>query len=255
MARLLVALVLGAASVSSTYGQATRSPNGDVVANSLGMRMVRLPAGSFRMGSPPGEPLRQEEETPRRVTLTRPFRIAATEVTQRQWLALMPQNRSPQQGDDLPVTSVSWMEAQEFCDELSRKEGTTYRLPTEAEWEYACRAGGTSPSVAGAGNAAVAWYADNSDGTTHLVGLKGPNAWGLHDMLGNVGEWTTDVYGPYPRVGEDKDPAGPGTGSTRVVRGGSWRSFPPALRCAARVGTPASYQLPHVGLRVVQEIE
>jgi formylglycine-generating enzyme required for sulfatase activity len=87
------------------------------------------------------------------------------------------------------------------------------------------------------------------------VGLKKPNAWGLHDLLGNVAEWTLDVYGPYPRVGEDQDPKGPPAGSTRVVRGGSWRSFPPALRCAARIGTPESYQLPHVGLRVVQEIE
>ncbi len=102
--------------------------------------------------------------------------------------------------------------------------------------------------------AAVAWYADNGEGTTHPVGQKPSNAWGLHDMLGNVAEWTLDAYGPYPRVEEDKDPTGPATGSTRVVRGGSWRSFPPALRCAARVGTPESYQLPHVGLRVVQEI-
>jgi formylglycine-generating enzyme required for sulfatase activity len=228
--------------------------DGDVVTNSLGMRMVPVPAGSFGMGSPPGEALRQEEETPRRVTLTRAFRMAATEVTQRQWLALMPQNRSPQPGDDLPATSVSWNEAQEFCRKLSEKEGTTYRLPSEAEWEYACRAGGAAPSSSGAKLAAVAWYADNSEGTTHPVGSKGPNAWGLHDMLGNVGEWTLDVYGPYPRTEEEKDPEGPTAGSTRVVRGGSWRGFPPALRCAARVGTPGSYQLPHVGLRVVQEI-
>jgi len=249
------ALVVAAAAALASHGHAGESPAGDVVVNSLGMRMVRVPAGTFRMGSPPGEPLRQEEELPRRVTLTRPFRIAATEVTQRQWLALMPANRSPQQGDDLPLTSVSWREAHEFCLELSRKEGATYRLPTEAEWEYACRAGGAAPPVAGAGLAAVAWYADNSDGTTHPAGSKAPNVWGLHDMLGNAGEWTLDAYGPYPRIEEEKDPAGPGSGSTRVVRGGSWRSFPPALRCAARVGTPESYQLAHVGLRVVQEVQ
>jgi formylglycine-generating enzyme required for sulfatase activity len=248
------ALVVAAAAVLASYGHAGESPAGEVVVNSLGMRMVRVPAGSFRMGSPPGEPLRQEEETPRRVTLTRAFRMAATEVTQRQWLALMPQNRSPQPGDDRPVTSVSWPEAQEFCAKLSQKEGTTYRLPTEAEWEYACRAGDASPPAGGAGLAAAAWYADDSMGTTHPVGSRDPNAWGLHDMLGNAAEWTLDAYGPYPRVEEDKDPTGPATGSTRVVRGGSWRSFPPALRCAARVGTPESYQLPHVGLRVVQEI-
>jgi formylglycine-generating enzyme required for sulfatase activity len=252
--RLAFALSLAAALTSSSVGQAAAPPAGDVVTNSLGMRMVRVPAGSFRMGSPPGEPLRQEEEAPRRVTLSRSFRIAATEVTQKQWLALMPQNRSPQAGDDLPVTSVSWKDAQEFCLKLSQREGTTYRLPTEAEWEYVCRAGGASPPAAGAELAAVAWHADNSEGTTHTVGSKRPNAWGLHDTLGNVAEWTLDAYGPYPRVEEEKDPTGPATGSTRVVRGGSWRGFPPALRCAARVGTPESYQLPHVGLRVVQEI-
>jgi formylglycine-generating enzyme required for sulfatase activity len=213
------------------------------------------------MGSPLGEPLRQEEERPRRVTLTRGFRIAATEVTQQQWLALMPSNPSPQAGDDLPVTSVSWPEAQEFCRRLSQKERASYRLPTEAEWEYACRAGGddaasgADPPSGPSALAAVAWYAGNSDGKVHPVGLKARNAWGLYDMLGNVAEWTRDGYGPYPRGEADTDPTGPATGSTRAVRGGSWRGFAPALRCAARMGTPESYQLPHVGLRVVQELE
>jgi formylglycine-generating enzyme required for sulfatase activity len=227
----------------------------DSIIDSLGMQMVRVPEGSFRMGSPPGEALRQEEEVPRRVTLTRAFRIAATEVTQRQWLALMPSNRSPHQGDDLPVTSMSWPEAREFCLKLSQREGATYRLPTEAEWEYACRAGAGGTPAGPSQLASMAWYADNSDGATHPVGLKEPNALGLRDVLGNVAEWTLDAYGPYPRVEDDEDPTGPATGSTKVVRGGSWRGFPPALRCAARVGTPEAYQLAHVGLRVVREIE
>ena len=251
----LAAAVIVAALAFPSHGPALDAlPSGDTVVNSLGMRMVRMPAGSFEMGSPPGTPTRQEEEFPHRVTLTRAFRIASTEVTQRQWLALMPSNRSPRQGDDLPVTSVSWKEAQEFCLELSHKEGATHRLPTEAEWEYACRAGADSP-VGAAELGAVAWYADNSEETIHPAGQKRPNAWGLYDMLGNVAEWTLDAYGPYPRVEEDEDPKGPAAGSTRVVRGGAWRSFPPAVRCAARTGTPESYQLPHVGLRVVQEIE
>ena len=254
--RLPVAAVVAVAALAlASHGPALDAPpSGDTVVNSLGMRMVRVPAGSFPMGSLPGAPLRQEEERSRRVTLTRAFRVAATEVTQRQWLALMPQNRSPQAGDDLPVTSVSWKEAQEFCRALSRKEGHAYRLPTEAEWEYTCRAGGDS-LVGAAELVPVAWYADNSEATTHPVGLKKPNAWGLHDMLGNAAEWTLDVYGPYPRALPDTDPTGPAAGSTRVVRGGAWRSFPPALRCAARAGTPESYQLAHVGLRVVQEID
>ena len=251
----LAVVVIVAAPALPAYGPALDTPaSGDAVVNSVGMRMVRMPAGSFPMGSLPGTPMRQEEEFPRRVTLTRAFRIASTEVTQRQWLALMPSNRSPRQGDDLPVTSVSWKEAQEFCLKVSQKEGAAYRLPTEAEWEYACRAGADSP-VGAAETGAVAWYADNSEETTHPVRQKRPNAWGLHDMLGNVAEWTLDAYGPYPRVEEDKDPKGPAAGSTRVVRGGAWRSFPPALRCAARTGTPEAHQLPHVGLRVVQEIE
>ncbi|HEX9187752.1 MAG TPA: SUMF1/EgtB/PvdO family nonheme iron enzyme [Vicinamibacteria bacterium] len=246
LAGLAVAVVLAFGSPGRAAGTAAGP---DV--NSLGMRMVLVPAGSFVMGSPPAAPLRQEEETTRRVTLTRAFRISATEVTQKQWLALMPQNRSPQQGDDLPVTSVSWTEAQEFCRMLSRKEGGPYRLPTEAEWEYACRAGGGAVEADLAG---VGWYADNSGEATHAVGGKKANAWGLHDLLGNVAEWTHDAYGPYPRVAEEVDPKGPGTGKARVVRGGSWRSFAPALRCAARTGTPESYQLPHVGLRVVREL-
>ena len=250
MARLRLALVVVATGLLAGPSGHAETP-ADVVTNSVGMRMVRVPPGSFVMGSPPGEPLRQEEERPHRVTLTRAFRIAATEVTERQWLAVVPQGRSPQADGDRPVASLSWNEAREFCVELSRKEGTTYRLPTEGEWEYACRAGATANAT---DLAAVAWYSDDSDGTAHPVALKAPNAWGLFDMLGNVAEWTMDVYAPYPR--EDvKDPTGPATGSTRVVRGGSWRSFPPALRCAARVGTPESYQLAHVGLRVVEEIE
>ena len=192
------------------YGQATNPPvGGDAVVNSLGMHMVLVPAGSFRMGSPFGEALRQEEEIPRRVTLTRAFRIAATEVTQRQWLALMPSNRSPQRGDDLPVTSVSW-KAQEFCRGLSQREGITYRLPHRARVKYAtCRAGSTDPPDGRAQLEAVAWYADNGEETTHPVGQKRPNAWGLHDMLGNVAEWTLDAYGPYPRPR-------PGPGRSRI---------------------------------------
>ena len=250
--RLWLALAV-AASVASSAGRA--EPPADAVTNSVGMRMVRIAPGTFLMGSPPGEPLRQEEEIPHRVTLTRAFRIAATEVTERQWLAVMPQNRSPQPGDDRPVTSVSWTEAQEFCAALSRKEGKAYRLPTEAEWEYACRAGAASPPAPGTDLAAVAWGSENSEGTTHPVGLKSQNAWGLYDMLGDAAEWTADAYGPYPGGGALLDPKGPEAGTSKVVRGGSWRSFPPALRCAARVSTPESYQLAHVGLRVVEEID
>lgn len=246
---LLVSLLVAPSAVRG--GEAVGAT--DTLVNTLGMRMVLVPAGSFQMGSAPGEPLRQDEEVPRRVTLTRPFRIASTEVTQRQWQALMPFNRSKQKGDDLPVSMISWKDATDFCARLSDQEGVAYRLATEAEWEYACRAGATG-TVGAAQRGAGAWFAANSDGATHPVGEKEPNAWGLFDMLGNVAEWTLDAYAPYPAVDEERDPAGPAEGNARVVRGGAWRSFPPALRCAARTGTPGNYQLPHVGLRVVQEV-
>jgi formylglycine-generating enzyme required for sulfatase activity len=223
-----------------------------VLVNSLGMRMVLVPAGTFRMGSAPGEPRRQADELPRSVTLTRPIRVAATEVTQGQWLALMPVNRSRHEGDDLPVTSVSWKGAVEFCARLSEKEGAIYRLPTEAEWEHACRAGTTKPLEDPELDEA-AWWSGNSDGRPHPGGLKAPNAWGLFDLLGNVAEWTRDAYGPYEGT-EATDPVGPAEGGVRVVRGGAYRSFAPAVRCAARVGTPPSHQLHHVGLRVAMEI-
>ncbi len=248
-----LALVAAALWCALTFGHTAEAGSGDVVVNSLGMPMVLVPAGTFQMGSPPGEPMRQDEETPRQVTLTRPFRIAATEVTQEQWLVLMPANRSPHEGDDLPVTTMSWKDAQEFCARLSEKEGARYRLATEAEWEYACRAGAPGP-VPADDRDAVAWFADNSEGRAHPVGQRRPNAWGLFDMLGNVAEWTLDAYGPYPRVDGEKNPRGPAEGTTRVVRGGAWRSFKPAVRCAARTGTPRSHQLRHVGLRVVQEL-
>jgi formylglycine-generating enzyme required for sulfatase activity len=235
------------------HGDALAAPP-DAAVNSIGMRMVLVPAGTFVMGSPAGTPMRQDEETQRRVTLTRAFRIAATEVTQRQWLALMPTSRSPQKGDELPATSMSWTEAREFCERLSAREGASYRLPTEAEWEYACRAGGDGIPAAGE-REEVAWFAADADGSAHPVGEKKPNAWGLVDMLGNVAEWTLDAYAPYPRLDEERDPRGPVDGSSRVVRGGSWRSFPPALRCAARASAGAAYQLSHVGLRVVEETE
>jgi formylglycine-generating enzyme required for sulfatase activity len=225
------------------------APPGQAVSNSVGMSLVLVPAGTFTMGSPPGAPLRQEEETTRQVTLTRAFRISATEVTQKQWAVLMGAVADSPPAD-LPVASVSWNDAQAFCRKLSQKEGVTYRLPTEAEWEYACRAGADAAAV---DRDAVAWHAGNSDGGTHAVAQKQPNAWLLHDMLGNVAEWTQDAYAPYPRQ-DETDPTGAAAGGAKAVRGGSFRSFPPALRCAARTGVGGAYQQPHVGFRVVQAL-
>ena len=223
--------------------------------NSLGMKLVLIPAGEFVMGSPFDEKYRQQDEFPHPVVISRPYYIGMTEVTQAQWVEIMGINRSNSRGDNLPVEKISWQDAVLFCKKLSEREGKIYRLPTEAEWEYACRAG--IPGAVGADGMLydVAWYASNSDAGTHAIGSKTPNAWGLYDMLGNVSEWCGDYYVPdYPRI-ETVDPAGPEKGSARVIRGGAWDSFPPACRAAARSSAPSSYQFTQTGLRVVMEAE
>lgn len=202
------------------------------------------------MGSPGDERMRQEEEVPHRVVLTRPFFLGSTEVTQKQWSVLMEFDRSPEKGDLLPAVNLSWKDAQTFCRKLSGREGRVYRLPTEAEWEYACRAGRAWEAPDVGTLAESAWFADNSEEKPHPVGLKLPNAWQLYDMLGNVSEWCLDYLAPYPAK-DAENPLGPTEGSARVVRGGSWRHFRPMLRPAARASAPESYQYPHLGFRVL----
>lgn len=205
------------------------------VTNSLGMTFNLIPAGTFMMGSPEGEPGRRGNENQHQVTLTRPFYMQTTEVTQGQWKALMGRNpsRYPDCGDDCPVERVSWHYVQEFIAELNKLGEGTYRLPTEAEWEYAARAGSTTAFANGditeIGSKhdpnldAMGWYAYNSGGRTHRVAQKQPNAWGLYDMHGNVWEWVQDgakYYENYPS-GSVTDPEGTSTGPLRVLRGGS----------------------------------
>lgn len=164
------------------------------------------------------------------MTLTRPFWLGRTEVTQAQWTTIMGSNPSEFKGDDRPVENVSCDDAMEFCRKLTERERAAgrlparhaYTLPTEAQWEYACRAG-TTGDYAGDRNA-MAWYDANSGYTTHPVGTKQANAWGMADMHGNVWEWCHDWSAAYPG-GEVTDPRGPASGSARVVRGGSW-DFP-----------------------------
>jgi len=166
------------------------------VANSLGMNLALIPPGQFSMGSPPDEEWHREDEVLHRVTLTRPFYMATTEVTQKQWEALMDDNPSFCMGDDLPVETVTWEQAAEFCRKLTLQEGVNYRLPTEAEWEYACRAGTTTPFHTG--ETISADQANYDGNSTYGAGVKGKfreettvagslssNAWGVHDMHGN----------------------------------------------------------------------
>jgi len=189
------------------------------------MKLVLIRPGKFMMGSPDSEQGRGSDEGPQHeVIITKPFYMGVTEVTQAQYEAVMGTNPSKFTGPTNPVDSVTWDEAVEFCRRLSEKTGKTVRLPTEAEWEYACRAGtrtrysfGDAESVLGD----YAWWGSNSGGKTHPVGQKKPNAWGLYDMHGNVYEWCADWFGSYAS-GVSTDPQGAASGGLRVLRGGAW---------------------------------
>jgi formylglycine-generating enzyme required for sulfatase activity len=197
--------------------------------NSIGMEFVLIPAGSFSMGADKNfDPAGDDDETPQhRVTISKPFYLGKYEVTQGQWTAVMGSNPSEFKGRSNPVEQVSWDDVQVFIQRLNRQEGhNRYRLPTEAEWEYAARAGTSSAYSFGDGADSLgryAWYGNNSGVETHPVGQKQPNAWGLYDMHGNVWEWVQDWYGErYYSNASGTDPKGPSSGSIRVLRGGSW---------------------------------
>jgi formylglycine-generating enzyme required for sulfatase activity len=210
-----------------------------------GLEMIWCPPGKFLMGSSASEPDRQPfepNETQHEVTLTQGFWIGKTEVTQAQWSAIMGTKPAyfpakeivrwkvwkwqiPVWRQDflasrwqLPVEQVSWDDCQEFC----KKAGLGFRLPTEAEWEYACRAGSTGPFAGTGVLNEMGWYGGNSGGKTHPVGRKKPNAWGLYDMHGNVWEWCQDYYGGDYPAGAATDPTGPVAGGHRAIRGGAW---------------------------------
>jgi formylglycine-generating enzyme required for sulfatase activity len=198
------------------------------------MKFVLIPAGTFKMGSPSNELLRGYDERQHRVTISKSFYMQTTEVTQGQWRKVMGSNPSHFKncGDNCPVEMVSWDDAQKFIRKLNQREGTDkYRLPTEAEWEYTCRSGSDTAFVYGGITEiscghdpnldAIAWYCGNSGRRTHPVAEKRPNAWGLYDMHGNVGEWCQDWHGAYPS-GHVTDPTGPSSGQYRMLRGGSW---------------------------------
>jgi formylglycine-generating enzyme required for sulfatase activity len=210
----------------------------------LNLELLWVEPGSFLMGSPPDEPERNKAEGPQvRVTLTHGFWLGKTEVTQAHYEAIMGVNPSAftAAGREAPVDHVSWLDAMAFCRKLNAREreagrlpeGYAFTLPTEAQWEYACRAG-TTGAYPGEPNA-MAWYDENSGGTTHPVATKRPNAWGFYDMSGNVLEWCYDWYGPYPREAVS-DPHGPERGYYRIARGGSWRVGARVGRSAARAG-------------------
>jgi formylglycine-generating enzyme required for sulfatase activity len=279
------------------------SPSSSTIAR-LGYTMVRVPAGKFLMGSPGDEPGREDDEAQHWVTITKPFLLGATEVTQGQWQKVMGNNPSHFQncGADCPVEQVSWNDVIDFCNKLSDLEGLTrcysgtgnaiqwdractgYRLPTEAEWEYAARAGTTTAlytgplTIAGDHNGPeldpIAWYGGNSGVNysggadcsgwsnkqyssstcgTHPVARKRGNDWGLYDMLGNVWELTWDWYGSYPS-GSVTDPTGPGGGSGRVGRGGGWSSGARGCRSALRGNSAPGLRFVFLGFRLSRSV-
>jgi sulfatase modifying factor 1 len=217
------------------------------IENSIGMKFVRIPPGTFMLGSPPDEPGHTFNEKQHQVTLTKEFYMQTTEVTQGQWKKVMGSNPSQfnKCGDDCPVEKVSWNDVQDFIHKLNQREGSgIYRLPTEAEWEYAARAGTKTPFAFGR---CLSTDQANFDGNypfpkcangefrkkTVSVGSFSPNSWGLYDMHGNVWEWCLDWYKSYP-PGSETDPTGPPKGSSRLHRGGSWFSGAGPCRSANR---------------------
>jgi formylglycine-generating enzyme required for sulfatase activity len=219
--------------------------------NGVKLEMMRVPGGSFTMGSPDSEEGRGNSEGPQHQVAVPSFYIGRYEVTQAQWEAVMGNNPSRFKGDDLPVEKVSWNETKVFCRKLSQITGKNYRLPSEAEWEYACRAKTTS---AYAGDLdSMAWYSNNSGNKTHPVGQKQPNEFGLYDMHGNVWEWCEDVWHKsYEKAPDDGSSwLSDGNSSYRALRGGSWLSVSRRCRSALRYNAaPGSRNFTN-GFRVV----
>ncbi len=231
---------------------------------------VLISPGTFTMGASPGDSEAFSDESPTRsVTISRAFWLQATEVTQGEYQSLMGNNpsRFTSCGASCPVEQVSWEDAVRYANALSSKEGLTpcydasgnfqglsctgYRLPTEAEWEYAARAGTTASRYGSLGQ--IAWTNSNSGSTTHAVRQLAPNAWGLYDMLGNVYEWTHDWYGSYSG-GAERDPTGPGSGSDRVYRGGSWDSEARGSRASSRGWDAPGLRGDDLGFRLARSV-
>ena len=231
---------------------------------SVTMKLVRIDAGAFVMGSPRTEKERYENEGPQRqVTISKPFYMGITEVTQAQWRVVMSTEpwkgkEYAKPGDNYPAGNITWTEALAFCTALSKKTGVCVRLPTEAEWEYACRAGTTSAYCFGntvSRLGGYAWYKGNAESKgemyAHCAGRKTPNQWGLYDMHGNTWEWCSDWYAARYAKADTRDPKGPLAGELRVLRGGSWWDRPEFCRAASRFFcTPPIPYINH-GFRVV----
>jgi len=218
-----------AAAATNKNGTSAAGPFTEKI-NGAEIQMISIPGGTFMMGSPLSESGRDPDEGPQTNVTVQNFHLSKYEVTQAQYRAVMGTNPASFKGDDLPVESVSWNDALEFSRKLSSLTGRKYRLPTEAEWEYAARAGSTK---ADANVDALAWCGPNSGNRTHPVGQKQANAFGLYDMYGNVWEWSESKYRPYPFQATDGREELQPT-DVRVLRGGSWESAIRACRASYR---------------------
>jgi len=223
----------------------------------LGMEFVRVPGGCYQMGSHAGE----KHERPVHKVCVSEFELGKFEVTQAQWHSLMGSNPSRHAtcGDNCPVENVSWNQAQEFIAALNARKTGVFRLPTEAEWEYACRDGGKDQIYAGDADAGsldqIAWFKRYEAKISHPVGGKRPNALGLYDMSGNVWEWVQDQFAsPYPSDLPELNPVVTGPGTERVLRGGSFDGRENYVRCAIRNRNNPDRQDYRLGFRLVREI-
>ena len=212
------------------------------------IEFVRIPAGEFMMGGDFADELPKHH-----IQITKPFEIGKYEVTQAQWQLVTGTNASHSKGPRNPVDSVSFADAEKFVDSLnSLKDGFRYRLPTEAEWEYAARGGQKTEDSTNADD--LAWYEKNAGGKTHPVGEKRPNGWGLYDILGNVSELCQDWYLPdYYRVSPESDPKGPAAANARVTRGGSWATPQTFVYAARREWMAPGNRESGTGIRLVRE--
>jgi formylglycine-generating enzyme required for sulfatase activity len=243
------------------HGNLMAQGDAEAITNSIGMKLVLIPKGTFTMGSPIEEEGADNDEEQHEVTISKDYYLGATEVTQGQYEKVMRVNPSHFQkrvirksdSSMYPVDSVEWSDAVEFCKRLSelpeeKMAGRVYRLPTEAEWEYACRAASKTAFCSGDDVFKLGGYAWYQCYQTNPVGEKKPNSWGLHDMHGNVGEWCSDWCGAYPEEAVT-DPVGPKEGEYRRYRGGSWRDGAWYCRSANRLGNYPS-DLNTLGFRV-----
>ncbi len=232
------------------------------------MTLVHVKAGTFIMGSFDSTGFTENQEKPYHiVNITKDFLISQTEVTQAVFQSVMGYNPSLFVNPDNPVENVTYEEAVAFCDSLTQNTGIQYSLPTEAQWEYAARGGHLAPQqpapevlptyllYAGSYDVdSVAWYRDNADSCSHPVAQKKPNVLGLYDMSGNVWEWCSDWYGPYPDVTQF-DPTGPAVGTYRVRRGGGWYDYDRHMRPTFRIHVNPTFRYSYLGFRVVRAVE